>query len=194
MVAVVVGRVDVVVQHPLRPNHPEFTGILLLEEPPAARQRLLQPFTGRHDAALGHEVRKEWREGACSKVVLRHLGMVMRQLHLILGHRILVTLVRVDPVVFLDVVVEDDQRAVVDDVHVMLGGQRAIDDPDDLTGGGAELQNALEVAETEEQVVHLKEGRGIQRRLHVVQVQGVLRVAGPQDQVIKPIGLEDLQH
>ena len=55
MVAVVVGRMHVVVQHPLWPNHPEFSRILLLQEPPAVGQRLLQTFTRRHDALLRHQ-------------------------------------------------------------------------------------------------------------------------------------------
>ena len=67
MVSVVVGRVNVVVEDALRSDHPEFTGILLFEEPSAIRQCLLQSFTRRHDALLRHQLGEERNEGPVAR-------------------------------------------------------------------------------------------------------------------------------
>ena len=89
-------------------------------------------------------------------------------------------MVGVDPLVFLGVVVEDGQRAVVDDVHIVLRSEGAVDHPDHLAGSGPELEDALQVAQAQEQVALIEMLRGGQRRLYIVQMQGVLCISRPQ--------------
>ena len=100
----------------------------------------------------------------------------MLQFHLIFGHGVLVGTACVLAHVFLSGVVEDGEGVRVQNVHVVLRRQRAVNDAEHLACRGPEMQHGLQVPEAQEQVSFLEMGAAVQGRLHVVQVHGILGV------------------
>ncbi len=189
--SVVVGALHVFEQHPLLADDPEDAGILFFQEDRAVGQEFLQAFAERHDFLVSHEVFPQRRERVRGQIVTLHPRIPAFQFDLVLGHRVFVGVARVFADVLLRGVVEDREGCVVEDVHVVLRRQGAVNDPNDLVRGRSKLQHGLEVSEAQKEIARFEVGTAEQGGFHVVEVHGVLGVSGAQNQVLKSVFSED---